>query len=229
MNRNVYQINSPIIISVLLIISLFLNGCFWMRVEYEKADIKQASSYKYSCNKSGLIISVDPYIEEERVDKVFRYDLLSKGILPVLVVFENKDAEDGYVLLKDQSKLLLKNYKSQDTEDKLNDKISLTEEISDSHKKELATGVGLFLITSVFVDSLIADSFRIHRENLVSVFQNLSNIELKDKTVYAGGTHSGFLYVKFTKREDIKYIEGFLFTLKNIRTDKTQTIKIEIQ
>ena len=46
-----------------------LDGC--STVEVEKVKVQQASSYKYSCNKSGLIVSVDPYIEEERVNKAF--------------------------------------------------------------------------------------------------------------------------------------------------------------
>jgi len=71
MNRNIRQVSFHNIASLFCIICVMLDGC--STVEVEKVKVQQASSYKYSCNKSGLIVSVDPYIEEERVNKAFGY------------------------------------------------------------------------------------------------------------------------------------------------------------
>ena len=71
--------------------------------------------------------------------------------------------------------------------------------------------------------------FAVRREQLVSISQNIIKREFTDKTVYPGGSHNGFLYLKFSKEEDIKHIDGFLFTIENIRTNAVETMKVEMQ
>jgi hypothetical protein len=230
MNKIFYKLISlPSIIPLFFVLLFLLSSCQkMMTMEYAKVNVQQASSYEFSCNKSGLIISVDPYIQKDRIDNVFKYDLLSKAILPLLVVFENKNAEDGYTLLTEQTKLILKHHKAEDTKDELDGELRMTETISNTYTDELALRLGLFLVTSPFIDGIIGAAFQTRRDQLVSIAQNISKKALTDKTVYPGGSHNGFLYLKFSKEEDIKFIDSILFNVRNIRTDDIQTIRVEM-
>ncbi len=236
--------------SLVLIMCIIFSGC--ATVKFDKAEVLPASSYKYSCSKSGLTISVDPFIDEDRVNRIFGYDLLSQGILPVLVIFENKNAEDGFILLKERSILLIKDHERQSIKDNLSGNIQTSDEMNKSANGEmdfvtaatasvaagqLAAAAGQVSLSAgsalgavgVVVIAIPAVIIATHQQNLSHIQQNIIDNELVNKPLYPGGCHSGFLYLKPDKKENIKHIEGVILNIKNIRSNEIQSIRIEMK
>lgn len=248
--RNIRKSTHIVITSIITIFFLGLTAC--STVQLQKVTIQPASSYKFSSSKAGLIISVDPFIEEDRVNKFFGYDLLSKGILPVLVVFENKSAEDGYILLNERTMLLMKDQViRQNPKDNTIGNINSSGELEKSANVQNALGLGAqasltagaistaagatsqlsgtALGVAGFVVFLIPVAIVGHHEgNLLRSQENVIENEMtNNRTLYNGASNSGFLYLKIDQKENLRNIVGFMFHLKNIRTDEVQSIIVE--
>ncbi len=223
--KNVRQTKVTIITSIILVVILIITGCY--PVQIQKVDVQNQSSYKYYASNYGLKISIDPYFEEDRLEKYFGIDLLSNGgILPVLVVLENVNAEDGFILVKEKSKLIMK-----PTETKV-------ENTSDKEQKKDFPSYGnpevfanLALLTSpigllVFLPAGFA--VEKHNRDVTEISRNLNEKSLVEKTVYQGGSHNGFLYFKVNSKEDTANIEGVQINLKNIRTKENLTFTVNL-
>ena len=167
----------------------------------------------------------------------------------VLVVFENKSAEDGFILIEEGAHLLMKDQVEHGTKNNPAGDIQTMDEIRNSQNiqqsliaigqaslpsGQLATTAGglpltagsalgaaglvVFLIPAVIIGE--------HQAKLSIVQKNITEKELIAKTVYPGGSHSGFLYFFIPKREDLKNVEGVVLNLKNIRSNETRSMKI---
>jgi hypothetical protein len=173
-NNNINQMRFLCIPSLFCAICVILSGCTTV-VQFDKVEVQPASSYKYSCNKSGLIVSADPYIEEYRVNKAFGYDLLSKKILPVLVVVENKSAEDGFILIEEGAHLLMKDQVEQGTKDNPVGDIQTMDEIRNSQNIQSGLlGASLLLAPAgVILLWPAAIAMGEHQANLSIIQQNI--------------------------------------------------------
>lgn len=102
--KNSQQFKILKFISTCLTITTFF-GCTGIQVHTLTSP--SASSLKFSGNNAGLKISSEPFIDEDRLLKFFGDDLLSKGVLPVLTVFENQNADDGFIIVQARAKLAI--------------------------------------------------------------------------------------------------------------------------
>jgi hypothetical protein len=62
----------------------------------------------------------------------------------------------------------------------------------------------------------------------VAIKRNIEETQLLDKTIYQGGSHSGFLYFPFKDKKDINRVAGFSLNMKNIRTNEIVSFVIAI-
>lgn len=179
-----------------------------------------ASSCRFSGAHAGLTISAEPFAEEDKLRKYFGEDLLSRGVLPVLVVFENQDAGDGFSILQGQAKLLIGQstpgsgkdphppVKVDATEPPLTYSISPVIDVAAS----LAFG---------YVGMLSAQA---RNANMATIARNMEEKQLTPKIVYPGSTHQGFLYFKIGGRDAAAQIGSISFAAKNIRTNAVTTV-----
>ena len=99
------RILSPL--PIILLPGFLVSGCT-VPVRIYDIDVKKPSSYSHSVSLSGLSLAADTFSEEDRLKRYFGENLLERGILPILVVIQNVSAADAYILLSDQSGLVLR-------------------------------------------------------------------------------------------------------------------------
>ncbi len=211
--------------SALTIIFFVFAGC--SAVDIKKVTYQKADYYKFTSQKAGLRISVDPYIQEDRLKEFFGCDMLSRGILPVFVVLENENAEDGYILVKEKTGLIMKTPSQMNSTNKSGGETYTSDELEKAVKTEetilnlgwVLSPIGI-MIPLVIADKKVKDERAIKR--------NVEEIHLGDKTIYQGGSNSGFLYFGINDKTDINKIEGLLLTMKNIRSKETMPLIINI-
>jgi len=208
-------------------------------------------------NKSGLKLSVDPYFQKERQEKIFEIDLFSKGLLPVFVVFENKNADDGFILNSEHSKLLLVDYEKQansprkkvtSVEKKMQTDYNKKRKIDRKATQAMEVGkvgivfspLGMFVggTAGAAVGGLLAVS---ELKNMSPMFEEFTSVEIKkisnnikdkklvEKIVYQGSSHSDFMYFDLKNKENKDKIKGLLIAIRNIRTGEIIEFTIDIK
>lgn len=218
----------------LLTIVYIFTGCAPVRVE--KFDAGIASSGRYLHTDSGVTVSVDPFIEEERLKKYFGDDLLVKGILPVFVSIENVKNEDGFMLDRNEVRLAIKGKEGKgDTAGNPDYKIPSASAIQIGSGMVALSPLILPLLPLGALISILGEQAQ---RDAVEIIRNMEKKKIVDKTMYQGGSNSGFLYFSFPgfqvpesdfdegaqaelnkKRKEIAdNIAGFSLSLKNVRT-----------
>ena len=229
--RNICRSKLLVIASVLTIIFFILTSC--APVEIKKVTTQKADYYKFASQKAGLKISVDPYREEKRLQEFFGCDLLSRGFLPVLVVIENQNAEDGYILVKEKSALVIKNTDPTNSETNLGIGGYDSHDLEKAVKAQTATAiiagtVGIvFPVAGVVILPVVAIAEKRTKDEF-EIRRNIEETQLLDKTLYQGGSHSGFLYFQLKRKEDVDSVAGIYLSMKNIRSKEIISFIINI-
>jgi hypothetical protein len=212
---------------------LMLNGCA-IAVPPE-VKIKPMLTYKFVEERDGLKISIDPFIEENRVKEYFGTDLNSLGILPVLIVAENSSPKSSYFLTKKDFTLSLK----QGSNDLL--KKSGYADIPKPSKQLVdglggAFGVGGLIAPILFIPGVIFMQMgnKIAQDHK-TITDNLTRKSFSDCTIFPNEGHSGFIYFPVKSNEigqndmviNVKAIDmtnnramPFIFEVKNNGNDK---------
>jgi hypothetical protein len=212
--RNIFRSKLLVIVSVLTIIFFILASC--APVEIKKVTTQKTDYYKFTSQKAGLKISVDPYREENRLQEFFGFDLLSRGILPVQVVIENQNAEDGYLLVKEKSALVIKNTDPKNTDTNLGIGGYDSRYLEKAVKAEDTIRLSYALVGIIMLPAWgIAEKRRMDE---VAIKRNIEENQFLEKTIYQGGSHSGFLYFQLKRKEDVNNIASFYLSMENIRT-----------
>jgi hypothetical protein len=209
-------------IALTLVLTLFvfaISSC--APIEMKKVVIQRTDHYKFTSQQQGLRISVDPYVESGRLQDSFGCDLLSRGIIPVLVVVENLSAEDAYMIVSEKARLL--------TMDAINSRHK-TDEVEQARKR-LQTWNTVLAVSPLFGLGLAALPFTAVAErsfqNEIEIRKNLEQKQLVPKTIYQGSSHSGFLYFDLGKREDLGKVDGISLTVRNVRTNEISSFTID--
>jgi hypothetical protein len=154
--------------------------------------------------------------------------LLSRGVLPVLVVVENQNADDGYILLSEKARLVMMGGMTGGNKE---DEGRRTDELGEAGtKRQTANTLGaaapLFGVLGLAVvfplmfaaEKKYGDEFEIRR--------NLEQKQMVPKTIYQGGSHSGFLYFNLRNEEDLSRVQGVSLSIRNIRTNEISSFTI---
>jgi hypothetical protein len=238
----VRALHSPIKItlaSVLTLIAFAVNSCG--PIEMKKVVVQQGAHYKFTSQQSGLKISVDPYTENDRLRDSFGCDLLSRGILPVLVVVENLSSEDGYIVVTEMATLMINgsiNSKVQSDEGQKSEELDrkFKELVSTSNTAvamaEWSPLIGV-LSPVIGVASLVSQPLKAlgaeaKYKDEIEIKRNLEQKQMLPKTVYQGGLQSGFLYFNLGKAEYLSKLQGILLHIKNVRTNELLSVTINM-
>jgi hypothetical protein len=209
-----------------------LTGC--SSLEMQKVTVRNSDAYEFSLQKEGFRISVDPYKEKDRLQANFGCNLLSRGVLPVLVVIENQSAEDGYVLMLEKVNLVLKEASATGQGAPGTRGRSQADELQKAGKGVRVTsgflaaspifgilGVAVALPFEIVADKKYSDETEIKR--------NLEEKQMVTKTLYQGSSQNGFFYFNLGKDITIDRVQGIDLSLKNIRTDQVVSFIIKIE
>jgi len=220
---NMINVNRIMMLYLQLIaMSIFfiIAGC---AVEIQQVIPQKVDQYNLKAQKAGVKISVDPYIEESRLQTHFGCDLLSRGILPVFVIIENVDSPDGYFLFQEKAQLSIKAV-IENKEALVNNQLkNSNKDLQDASKRaeiissltlpiSVLSPIGLFIAIGVQT----ATVQQVHNE--IKIKQNIENCILVDKTVYSGGSHKGFLFFPLKSRDNVSNLKGLTLYIKNIRS-----------
>jgi hypothetical protein len=192
------------LISVLIIL---VTGCTTIQVQMHDVEVKPVSQYRLFQENQGLQVSLDPYLEKDRVIKVFGTDLLSEGIFPVFVVVNNS-TKDGIFLIDKRD------YVAGITDGVMAGSRSVTDFTALRSFQFIPPIIGLFVtLGSDFL------AYKSSQEAKI-IMQNMSKKELLDKTIFPGDLHYGFLYFKLEDMGTIAKIEVIQIKAKNTKTEQ---------
>lgn len=170
--------------TVLLLLALLVSGCGTMKVEPLKTG--SAESYGQHDEKNGLVFGVHPFTTRREVKDTFKTDLLAEGLLPILVVAENKSPGTSFVIAKNQV------YVMNDTTGTTN--TSQTKDVSSG--KETA-GTALAVATAGGLLSLAGLKMA---SDATVIQHNIADKEFYSRTLAPGDKAEGFLYFQFPKQ-----------------------------
>ena len=191
--------------------------------------IKPISQYKLWQVKEGLEIAVEPFFEKERMKTLFETDLLSYGILPVLVVIENNHPNSGFLFDKRNFSIAIK-------EEDSDSKTGTVETMSKYKKLDEYPGITLAMGTIGMIAPItmapgvaigIYDTLK-ERDN-EKIRQNLMRKAFLDKTIFPKESYSGFLYFQMKDLEGMKKVVAVLIKAKNVISNEEQTFVFQIR
>jgi hypothetical protein len=217
--------------SMLTLIAFAINSC--SPIEMKKVVVQRGAHYKFSTQQSGLRISVDPYTENDRLQNTFGCDVLSRGILPVLLVVENISSEDGYIVVNDTACLI--------TADPINnieqsDEVQKSEKLGRAGNRLASTSTAAVatahMLPVIGVASLVLLPFALGGEatyrDEIEIQRNLKQKQILPKTIYQGSLQSGFLYFNLGKAEYLSKLQGVSLSMRNVRTNELLSVTISM-
>lgn len=168
--------------TMLLGLLLLGSGCSTMKVTEFKTE--SAASYALHQEREGLLVAVKPLLDAKAVREVFKVNLLEKGLVPVLVVAENRSSAGSFQLLKEGIAVLNETGESAGTVE----------------RKGVASGkVGTgFATVGAAVGSAPLLIAGLKMASNASVIQhNLAAKEFYSRTLGPGQTARGYVYFQF--------------------------------
>ena len=198
-------------------ISITLLGC---GVEVHDITAPDASSCKFTGKTDGLKVSAEPFIEKDKLIRYFGSDLRSKGLIPILIIFENKNAGDGFIIVQERAKLTIEKSGHESERDA---RASYNRYSTEPPLTYSISPVTDFTVPILFgiVGGVIIEQ---HYVNLAIIARNMEEKKLVDKIVYPSSSHYGFVYFRIEKEDDMVSIKEISFDIKNIRTNEMITL-----
>ena len=199
-------------IKIVLLTVTFYVGCCGTTKLPEIPQIP-ALKYPFSQQKQDLLVSLDPYLEKERVEKMFGIDLLSDGILPVLVDVENNSTDKSFYLQKELSSL-----GSESTRSPL-------EEPGNQKGKRIVggvLGVGAVFSPAVGIVGLPVFIAIVDRSNTKAqtIRRNLIEKELKEKTLSPRESQRGVIFFKLPNETSLERISTIQLKVLNLESNE---------
>lgn len=156
-----------------------------------------ADSYTQHEQKNGVVVGIRPMTDKREIKNMFKVNLLNNGLLPVLVVAENKNPAASFIIASDKVSIL-------------NEANGTT---SSSQRKKVTSGTGAALRDTgsvmVAAGALAAPLLVVGAPLLFTGMQKASNasvieFNLADKEFYTwtlglGEKAQGFVYFQFPK------------------------------
>jgi len=180
------------IITAIFTIVLSLASCASIRLP--ETEVKELSQYLLVQDKEGLKVAIEPLFDERKTKRLFGLNLVSEGILPVLVVAENHSSKSRYFLRKNEFLIGLDLESTETAESPNPAKL----------KSEMDMASGALIVTVIampFISTALYPIFgKLHTEAQIIV-QNLKEKELLEKTLAPGGSQYGFVYFHFPNKK----------------------------
>ena len=183
-------------VASLLAVGSVLSCLLGCAIRLPEIEVRPPAAYPGFRDVQGLRVAADPYFAKERVRRAFGTDLLSQGVLPVLVVLEN-GTDSVFSIQKDGIALVQDGVVDEggtvppDAPPKKRNLTPLEQAglVVGSLVVVASPAVGLVLVAgAAFSEHSDANRARIRNHMLVS--------ELSDRTVYPRESTRGFVYFR---------------------------------
>jgi hypothetical protein len=176
-----------------LLSSAFASGCATMKVP--EAKVGSAESYALKAEDKGLLVAAHALTDTHEVEEAFNENLLKHGIVPILVVVENRSASSHYIVAKRNVGAI-----NRETAEKIIGGRGQAK--SDSAGSGLLnTGTGVMLVglgslgASIIAAPLLIAGMKVASDAQV-VEHNLRIKEFYSRTLEPGQRAFGYLYLK---------------------------------
>ena len=155
--------------------------------------VRGIESYELRQEQRGLIIAAHPITAQQEIDDILKIDLQEKGILPILLLVENRAASKSFIL--DRKRI----------ETSEGDQSALTpakrQEIGSSPGGEAMTAIGMVLLVPTAITSApIMFSGTKMVSDATVVAHNLADKEFYSRTLDPGQQMPGVIYLRIADR-----------------------------
>ena len=172
---------------------------------------RSPDSCTYHDEQQGLAIGVHPVTDRHEVKEIFRTDLRSIGVLPILVVAENRNSSASYVLAKDNVSVL-------DESTGIASALQRSKVASETPGSATATaGAAMLAVAPVAAAPLLIAGMKM-ASNATVIQHNLGDKEFYTCTLGPGQSAQGFIYFQHPKDA---LPAGVYHVLVNVRDSAT--------
>jgi hypothetical protein len=190
------------------LLSLVVVGCTTMKVSETK--VQATESYQLKAEYEGLLVAAYPVTNKDEIEESFRTDLLGNGILPVLVIAENRSPSTSFLIAKEKVAVV--------DQDSLR-KTSANREIAASDKGgESLLNIGGVLFSPVL---LITGSKMASDAQVIN--HNLADKAFYSRTVGPGQKVHGYVYFQLPQGSAAVARHHVLVEVSDASTGKTVT------
>lgn len=199
-------------------------GCSSPRMEPLPA--ARADSFPISTNCAGLVVAADPYFDKARIKKHFGQNIVSRGVVPIRIIFSNTRSEGSYLLQPESISLL-----SMDG--------IIPQPVADAKSAHPKTNtlpwyvggpLAAVLVTSVGLATapvLLAAEER--QEDSRDVARQMEAIRFLDRPLYPSDSNSGFLYFRLSNVKDLHRISAMRFQIRDLRSKEDITVVLNLR
>jgi hypothetical protein len=172
-------------VSVFSVVLLLGSGCSTMQVTTLKQ--RSTESCEYHAEQKGVVVGIHPVIEEREMEEIFKMDLREKGLLPILLVVDNRSAS-SFIIAKDKVRV--------------GDETSgafATSQRTNLTSQAAGMGGALILVGSA-VGGLLLEVVGFQLASDAGVIQhNLADKEFCSRTLAPSQSAQGFIYFRLSK------------------------------
>ena len=200
--------------SFIAFLALISGGCATLKIPDIPA--LSLSECRFRQEYRGLSICIDLYYDEQRVTQYFGKDLMSKGILPVFVVIQNKDSQP-IVVRRTMFSLIdrIDNPVQQLLPSMARNPISLAA-TEGRQGAAISSGIGvLFAPIGLILLGPAMIGLQNQAVQLEEIGRNIQRKALPERILYPSELCQGFLYFNLKEREAIADVKAFDFHIIN--------------
>ena len=192
-----------------VLLGTLFTGCSTMKVT--PLTTGSADSYTQHEQQNGVVVGIRPMTDKGEIKDIFKVNLLNKGLLPILVVVENKSAAASFIVAKEKIAVLC----------------DATGASSTSQRKAVKSGtagtvVGITGAVLLGAGSVAGAPFAIvgmkMASNATVVQHNLADKEFYSRTLGPGEKAQGFVYFQYPKESPPAGNYHIMVELKNSAT-----------
>lgn len=196
-------------------IAILLVGCLADRQKLPEVPLQEANSCPFFTNDGGLRIGAAPLFEPDRQRTYFGTNLLDKRILPVLMVITNDTAKDGFLLMKNETQLLLaeSGQPNNNSEAKLQSEAYPTYPDSGMYRGLSSVIVEISPLYRSIAEKDVRDTFAVNSQ--------IGRVAMVPRTVYPRSSVYGMLYFMLPRSKDAAKVDGFVLKGQYVRTGKS--------
>ncbi|MCK9420771.1 MAG: hypothetical protein M0R70_15540 [Nitrospirae bacterium] len=230
----------------LFVIAMSAQGCIPEVRHYEELTGRVCDRTELQESISDLRLCVDPFVETDKLEQAFGADLISAGILPVLVSIENRHSSKAFLIekmrfaistnkLESASDIQPDSYPIQRRKDHDYVNCEVIKGANDMFAEKTAMAGALFFAPPIAVPLLLpavvvllnSGDQRINDSILVS--ESISRREFVDRTVYPGESHQGFIYFPFTPKDTIDASKTIKATIRDVQSEQYISFEIKLK
>lgn len=182
-NGSFYAAVAPCVL--LSVFGLLVVGCATMRIP--EAKVHATESYQLKAEHKGLLVAVHPVTDENEIKETFRTALLGKGILPILIVTENRNPSTSFILTKNKVTVVNREALERDASQRQR----VTSDTSGADM--LKAGVWIMPVSVVIGGPLIIAGLKMSSDAQV-IEHNLREKEFYSRTVGPAQKAYGYVY-----------------------------------